>query len=233
MTEDGPHRHERGGKPKDPYHWHGQRIVTEEDLDSVFASDDDVERPQVYLRRLVHGLVLFFLLVALIAAVVAALAIARGELRVPFLETTVKPGPSCPEATYRYVPNQRVTVNVYNATAREGLAARVARQLKSRGYRIGEIGGRRISHPGLPAVIISGKAGEANALNLQRNILGTEYVSDDRTDATVDVVLGSGFKALLQPKRVRKVPGTLSCPRLAPPSTVSPAGRTPGPTRTT
>lgn len=217
MSEEGPHRHERSGKPKDPYHWHGQRIVTEADLDSVFApdDDDDVARPRIYLRRLVHGLVLFFLVIALIAAVVAALAVSRGELRIPFLESSTRPAPTCPATTYRYVPNQRVTVNVYNATNREGLAAHVARQLKARGYRIGEIDGRRISHPGLSAVIVSGPAGEANAFNLQRNILGTEYVADDRTDTTVDVVLGSGFKGLLQTHRVRKVPGPLSCPRLS------------------
>ena len=56
----------------------------------------------------------------------------------------------------------------------------------------------------------------AAALNLQRNMAGTEYVDDARADASVDVVVGTGYKGLTAPELVSGEPGQLSCPRLSP-----------------
>lgn len=218
-----PHRHRHGGE--DPLHWHGHRIVTEQDLEETFAADES-EKSSVYMwRRIRHGIVLLLLLALIIAGVFMAVAIARGDLKVPGFEPeAAPPPPTCPAGVHNYPPNNAITVNVYNGTLEEGLAAEVGLQLQIRGYTLGQTGNKDISRPGLTAVLVSGPAGEANAFNLQRNIPSTDYVADSRSDASVDVILGSGFEGLVEQGLVDQTPGALSCPRLSP----SPVPPSPG-----
>ncbi|MCW2130916.1 LytR C-terminal domain-containing protein [Arthrobacter sp. VKM Ac-2550] len=204
-------------KPKETLRLQGRNIITEDDLDEVFADVGEVEKPEVYThRKILHGVVLTLLVALIIAAVLTALAVVRGDFKIPGWSHTPAPEATCPAAVHEYPPTDSITVNVYNGTQEEGLAGQTSGLLAKRGYQIGEVASKRISHSGVTAVVISGPAGEANAFNLQRNIPETEYVADQRADASVDVVLGKEFKQLVPEDRVDLTAGPLSCPRLSP-----------------
>lgn len=203
---------------------HGQKIVTGEDLHEVFDDGGEVEYLPGYRRRLLHGVVLTILVALIITAVLVALAIARGDLKVPFFEPETAEPITCPTAVVNFPANENINVSVYNSTDQGGLAATVADQLRERGYNIKEIGNRSLNNNSSAAVIVSGPEGYANAYNLQQTIANTDYLEDDRTGGTVDVVLGRGFVGLVSPENVDQSSGALSCPRLSP---------SPSPTETT
>lgn len=95
-----------------------------------------------------------------------------------------------------------VTINVYNATNRDGLAASVAKSLQQQGFKIATIGndplGMSIQGVG---EIRSGQAGAAGASLAATRLSGATIVLDGRTDATVDLVLGNKFTALSAPPK--------------------------------
>jgi hypothetical protein len=210
-------------KPKETLRLQGRNIITEDDLDEVFPDDGNVEKPEIYShRKILHGVVLTLLVALIIAAVLTALAVVRGDLKIPGWSHTPAPEATCPAAVHDYPANDSITVNVYNGTQEEGLAGKVSGLLAERGYKVGEVASKRMNDTGVTAVIISGREGEANAFNLQRNIPKTEYVADQRTGTSVDVVLGSEFKELVATDNVDQAPGPLSCPQLSPePSAVA------------
>lgn len=210
-------------RPKEPDTLHGQKIVTGEELQEVFDDGGEAEYlPGGYRRRVLHGAVLTILVALLITAVLLALAIARGDLKVPFLQPEAAEPVTCPTAVLSYPANEDISINVYNSTDEGGLAGDVAKKLEKRGYEILEIGNKSVSDSSGTAVIASGEGGQANAFNLQQNIKDTEYVHDDREDASVDVILGRGFTSLVPAGDVDKSAGQLSCPRFSPsPTTTS------------
>lgn len=207
----------RSAKPKpvrsrkNPIEWHGHRIVTENDLETVFPDEGEVERPHVYMRRLRHGVVLVLLVMLLAAAVLFALALARGDIRLSASEPSPIPTDSCPAGPFEMVDPATITVNVLNSTSIAGLAGNAATSLDERGFTVGAIGNRSIGRTNMTAIVVSGPAGYAQALTLQRTIPGTVYVEDERPDTTVDVVLGSDFEALVAPEEVNAEPGGLTC----------------------
>lgn len=106
-------------------------------------------------------------------------------------------------ATSTAVPQpQAVTVNVYNATAKGGLAARTADELKKRGFTIGKVGNapaaldKKVTGT---AQVVSGPAGLGAATLLGAQVAGSATSADARADATVDFVVGDAFTALLDP----------------------------------
>lgn len=214
-------------RPADPDTFHGQKIVTSDDLRGVFDDGGEVEYLPGYRRRILHGVVLTLLVAMIIAAVLLALAIARGDLTVPFLETEQAEPFACPTEVLNFPANEDVSVNVYNSTDRGGLAGSVAGQLRERGYEVGEVGNRTLNNSSVTAVVVSGPDGLASALNLQRTIVDTEYLQDERTGEAVDVVLGRGFAGLVPAKEVDQSSGQLSCPRLNPEPTSATGTATP------
>ncbi|WP_323960178.1 LytR family transcriptional regulator [Arthrobacter sp. JZ12] len=213
-----------GHKPirskKNPIEWHGHRIVTENDLEQVFADDGNVERPHAYMRRLRHGIVLVLLVAVLAAAVYFALALARGDIK---LEAGELPAPivpdACPAGPFEPVDPKSVTVNVLNSTSIAGLADNAATALEERGFAVELIGNRTIGSTNMTAVVVSGPDGYAQAFTLQRLIPNSVYLEDERPDATVDVVLGSEFESLVAADKVNAEPGPLVCEL---PSTATP-----------
>lgn len=111
------------------------------------------------------------------------------------------------------------TVNVYNATTRDGLAGRTAAALRARGYTVGEVSNdplkRKLTGP---AEVRFGPSGTPHAkLVLLLSGKGTTQLGDKRKVATVDLVLGSTFSSLApEPKAT----GTPMCPSPTP----SPSG---------
>ncbi|MGW2742874.1 LytR C-terminal domain-containing protein [Streptomyces sp. NPDC001450] len=96
-----------------------------------------------------------------------------------------------------------ITVNVYNATARTGLAKDTADELKKRGFKIGDVGNaskefdKKVKGAGI-------LLGPASALNTSLPVLATQLpAAEHRTDAArkgtdLDLILGDGFKNLTQ-----------------------------------
>ncbi|MEV6117596.1 LytR C-terminal domain-containing protein [Streptomyces sp. NPDC052109] len=95
-----------------------------------------------------------------------------------------------------------ITVNVYNATDRTGLAKDTADELKKRGFKIGAVGNaskqfdKKVKSTGM-------LLGPASARNTSLPVLGTqlsgaEQRTDTRKGTDLDLILGDGFKNLTQ-----------------------------------
>ncbi|MCS0601602.1 LytR C-terminal domain-containing protein [Streptomyces sp. LP11] len=110
-----------------------------------------------------------------------------------------------------------ITVNVYNATKRGGLAKTTADELKKRGFRIGDVGNaskeydKKVKGAGV-------LLGAASAQNTSLPVLGTQLAgAERRTDparkaATVDLIIGDAFKGLATPADAARALTTLSKP---------------------
>ncbi|MEU9368426.1 LytR C-terminal domain-containing protein [Streptomyces avermitilis] len=95
----------------------------------------------------------------------------------------------------------KITVNVFNATPRSGLAKKTADELKKRGFRIGDVGNatskydKKVKGVGI-------LFGPEASLDTSLPVLGTQLAdAERRTEAgrkgtAVDLILGTGFKSL-------------------------------------
>ncbi|MFJ4690771.1 LytR C-terminal domain-containing protein [Streptomyces sp. NPDC088766] len=105
----------------------------------------------------------------------------------------------------------QITVNVFNATTRSGLAKTTADELKKRGFRIGEVGNagpqydKKVTGTGV-------LLGPAASLNTSLPVLATQLTAAERrTDAArkgtaIDLIIGNGFKALTgRPEATREL----------------------------
>jgi hypothetical protein len=90
-----------------------------------------------------------------------------------------------------------ISVNVYNATQRSGLAAQTAAQLTSRGFRVATIG---IAPSGLtvsgPAEVQYGPDASAQASVVAAQIHNAQQVLVNKSGTTVDLILGNSFSDL-------------------------------------
>ncbi|WP_330461884.1 LytR C-terminal domain-containing protein [Streptomyces sp. NBC_00820] len=96
-----------------------------------------------------------------------------------------------------------ITVNVYNATARTGLAKQTADELKKRGFKIGAVGNaskdfdKKVKGAGV-------LLGPAAALDTTLPVLTAQLTgAERRTDAArkggdLDLIIGDGYKSLTQ-----------------------------------
>ena len=126
-----------------------------------------------------------------------------------------KPPPAtCSPYDPMAVTPETTTVNVYNATDRNGLAASVSKSLAARGFVIGKVANDPSSRKA-PAVaeVRHGPSGEAQAKLLRTSLpKGTTLFKDKRKSATVDLALGAKFTS------VRPVPTTSALPMCPAPS---------------
>jgi len=107
----------------------------------------------------------------------------------------------CSRATSnRALTPSDVTINVYNATARAGLATSVAASLQSSGFKVAAIGNDPLVEtiPGV-AEIRYGHSGLGAALLAAEDLAGAKLVQDTRIGASVDIVLGNSFSGLSVP----------------------------------
>jgi hypothetical protein len=93
-----------------------------------------------------------------------------------------------------------VRVNVYNATDRRGLAAKVAGQLERRGFDVRKVDndplGRTVTGA---AEVRHGDDGAAAARTVAAQVGPVVAVPDGRPGGSVDLVVGTGFTALVAP----------------------------------
>ncbi|MGI5436400.1 LytR C-terminal domain-containing protein [Streptomyces shenzhenensis] len=113
-----------------------------------------------------------------------------------------------------------ITVNVYNATPRTGLAKATADELKKRGFKIGEVGNataefdQKIKGTG---VLI----GPGSALNTSLPVLATQLgdaerrADASRKDTALDLILGTGFQGLAKQADADKALAVLTAPEQA------------------
>jgi LytR cell envelope-related transcriptional attenuator len=118
-------------------------------------------------------------------------------------DTDVRSGSSPTATCTPFDPNvvtpAGTTVNVYNATSRNGLAGTTAKSLESRGFVIGKVANDPTKRK-TPKVaeVRFGPAGEARAQLVQSTLQeGTALVKDKRKDETVDLALGTDFSGLV------------------------------------
>ncbi|WP_329223905.1 LytR C-terminal domain-containing protein [Streptomyces sp. NBC_01485] len=112
----------------------------------------------------------------------------------------------------------QITVNVFNATTRSGLAKTTADELRKRGFKIGEVGNaskqydKKVAGTGI-------LLGPAASLNTSLPVLATQLnTAERRTDAartgpTVDLIIGTGFKALTSQADATKALTALAAPK--------------------
>ncbi|MCQ9135879.1 MULTISPECIES: LytR C-terminal domain-containing protein [Streptomyces] len=139
--------------------------------------------------------------------------------------TKAGPAPSASAAAPGSVPAAgavprpaQITVNVFNATTRSGLAKTTADELKKRGFRIGEVGnaGKQYDKKVTGAGLL---LGPASSLNTSLPVLATQLTTAERrTDAArtgpaVDLIIGNGFKALTSPADAAKALTALTAPQ--------------------
>ena len=117
----------------------------------------------------------------------------------------------------------KITVNVYNATTRSGLAKSTAEELKKRGFKIGDVGNatkqfdKKVKGTGV-------LLGPSSSLNTSLPVLATQLTSAERrTDAArkgaeVDLIIGDGFKNLTAEAASTKALAALAAPKPTPTS---------------
>ncbi|MFF9849072.1 LytR C-terminal domain-containing protein [Streptomyces litmocidini] len=112
-----------------------------------------------------------------------------------------KPAPKATTAPAAAFPKPaQITVNVYNATPRSGLAKTTADELKKRGFKIGKVGNAPAAYdkkvPGA-GLLLGAPAATKGALPVLRTQLaGATTKTDTRGTADVDLIIGTAFKTL-------------------------------------
>lgn len=173
-------------------------------------TDLDAERERRLRRRRVHerqAVVFGTLLTGLAVAGLGSVAVYTGAVSAPFLQrefsspepedtgTAVPPAPCPPEGTLPVAPAS-VQVNVLNGADRPGLAGETSSELTARGFTVLSSGNYPATLPE-PARLVFGELGIAGAYTLAHQLDLPVMVMDTRQDATVDLVLGESYTALL------------------------------------
>lgn len=120
--------------------------------------------------------------------------------------TTPVPTTSTPTGPAILMP-AAVEVNVYNATARPGLAANTAAGLRDRGFTVLDIDNAPPEDVVAEVAQIRASIADSPQVRLLlQHVPGAVVVPDGRLDATVDLVIGDAFTALGDPATVTPVP---------------------------
>ena len=128
-----------------------------------------------------------------------------------------KPRPATTPAPVALPKTSTITVNVYNATPRSGLAKKTADELKKRGFKIGKIGNapaaydKKVKGSGL-VLGADAAADDPRFRMLGLQLAGTAVKSDDRKGKDIDLIIGNGFKKLAPEKDVDKAVDALAHP---------------------
>jgi LytR cell envelope-related transcriptional attenuator len=107
---------------------------------------------------------------------------------------SVAPLTCAPGRALRLPPARSVQVVVLNGANRDQLAGQVSTQLKARGFRTGTPGNADVT-PGVGEIQFS-STGRASATLLSFYVPGATLVAGNTPGATVNLVLGTGFKSL-------------------------------------
>ncbi|WP_412125972.1 LytR C-terminal domain-containing protein [Streptomyces platensis] len=112
-----------------------------------------------------------------------------------------------------------LTVNVFNATPRSGLAKRTADELQKRGFKIGKVGNapaaydKKIKGAG---ILLGPRAADGPLKVLATQLAGAQQKTDDRKGAELDLIIGDTFKALATQQAAAKSLSVLTHPSPVP-----------------
>ncbi|MEU9299168.1 LytR C-terminal domain-containing protein [Streptomyces sp. NPDC048269] len=113
-----------------------------------------------------------------------------------------------------------ITVNVYNATPRAGLAKAVGDELAKRGFAIGHVGNAPADFdkkvPGAAILLGSPTTDKAAYSVLGTQVVGATLQTDARETADIDLILGDAFKELSTKEDADKALAALANPAPAP-----------------
>ncbi|MFE2143657.1 LytR C-terminal domain-containing protein [Streptomyces sp. NPDC059456] len=116
-----------------------------------------------------------------------------------------------------------ITVNVYNATPRAGLAKAVGDELKKRGFTVGKVGNAPADFdkkvPGTGILLGSPKTDKAAFSVLGTQLEGDTQQTDARDTGDIDLILGDAFKELSPKEAADKELALLANPLPAPAKT--------------
>ena len=99
------------------------------------------------------------------------------------------------------LPPSAVTVNVFNATGRMGLAAEVATELRARGFVVAAVSNDPLTRTVLGAAELRHSVpGDAAARTVAAQVQGATVALDQRTDPSVDLVMGTAYLGLVTPE---------------------------------
>jgi hypothetical protein len=137
-------------------------------------------------------------------------------------DCATKASPSASASTTAYPKPAQITVNVFNATPRAGLAKKTADELKKRGFKIGDVGNasaefdKKVKGTGL-------LLGPTSAVSTSLPVLGTQLAgaetrADTRKGTDVDLIIGTGFKSLTAKATAAKALTKLGAPQPTPTS---------------
>ncbi|MEI2775161.1 MAG: LytR C-terminal domain-containing protein [Tetrasphaera sp.] len=144
-------------------------------------------------RRIRAGLTFVVILAFLAIAFYQAVHYIRNEDG----KASAAPTPCTVAANSKEAAPADVTVNVYNATARAGLAADVAAELKRRGFVLGKVTNDPLKRTITGAAEVRfGKNGNKESLTIAHLVSGSKRKLDKRKSATVDLVIGNAFVEL-------------------------------------
>lgn len=139
---------------------------------------------------------------------------AQADARQPVCST---PSPTAAVEAEVLPDPETITVNVYNATTRSGLAQQTADQLAGRGFEIGEIANapaeldKKVKATGL--LVGSPGSYEKNRLTvLGTHVADAETRTDDRRGRDVDLVIGDKFTRLEPEQSAARALAALASP---------------------
>ncbi|MCX5362416.1 LytR C-terminal domain-containing protein [Streptomyces sp. NBC_00124] len=136
--------------------------------------------------------------------------------------TKASPSASASSSTTAYPKPAQITVNVFNATPRAGLAKKTADELKKRGFKIGDVGNasaefdKKVKGTGLLLGPTSSVSTSLPVLGTQ--LAGTEARADTRKGTDVDLIIGTDFKSLTAKATADKALTKLGAPQPTPTS---------------
>ncbi|MEU7552937.1 LytR C-terminal domain-containing protein [Streptomyces sp. NPDC044571] len=117
----------------------------------------------------------------------------------------------------------QITVNVYNATPRAGLAKAVGDELKKRGFTVGKVGNAPADFdkkvPGTGILLGSPTTDKGAYSVLGTQIEGDTQQTDAREGADIDLILGDSFKELSPKETADRELAVLAHPQPAPAKT--------------
>lgn len=112
-----------------------------------------------------------------------------------------------------------LTVNVFNATPRSGLAKRTADELQKRGFKIGKVGNapaaydKKVKGSG---ILLGPEAADGPLKVLATQLTGAQQKTDGRKGTDLDLIIGDTFKDLTTRQNAAKSLALLTHPSPAP-----------------
>ena len=155
-------------------------------------NDEDLTQPTVWRKHRIRQVLLFVTIPGVLLGAASITAAYSSGLMTP-----PKPKATCQPTVVPAPKRGSFTVNVMNATGRDGVAAQVAAGLGKRKFTVGGISNAPESwYVTQSAVVHHGPDGLDQALLTASQIPGAKLFGDSRKGTSVDVVVGLGFQQL-------------------------------------